>query len=226
MTADEVLSLLSVSRETEEGIKTFAAHVERWTKRINLIGKATVDDLWSRHILDSAQIYRLISRPVDHWLDLGSGGGFPAIVCSLLSRDQKAATRFTLVESDKRKAAFLSTVVRELNLSVTVKSERIESLACQCADVVSARALAPLEQLLGYSAPHIVPGALLLFPKGAGALDEIHAARRTWRFTHETHQSITNASARIILCSSPQRLDLIGCGHENDLRRKSKGWRR
>jgi len=191
---------VSVSRETEERLRHYAALLERWTRKVNLVAPATVDALWTRHILDSAQTFTLAPPDPRLWLDLGTGGGLPGIVCAILAADLNPATRFVLVESDRRKCAFLATCRRELGLAATIHAERIERLPGQEADVISARALAPLPRLISLAAPHAAADAVCLFPKGARHAEEIAEARAHWRFTVEAHPSITDPAARILRC--------------------------
>ena len=137
---------LDVSRETFEKLKAFAELVRKWNPKINLVSKDSLNDLWSRHILDSVQIFELVPGP-GKWVDLGSGGGFPGIVISILNQEERNFD-VVMVESDQRKSAFLRTAIRELDLAAKVKTERIEELECLEADVLSARALADLTKLL------------------------------------------------------------------------------
>ena len=102
---------LDVSRETIERLKTYEALLRKWTQKINLVARSTLDDLWARHFVDSAQIYRLAPHPVGHWADLGSGGGFPGLVIAIMAMEHQSPARVTLVESDSRKCAFLRTVI-------------------------------------------------------------------------------------------------------------------
>jgi 16S rRNA (guanine527-N7)-methyltransferase len=189
---------LDVSRETSERLERYADLVKRWNPKINLVSRASLDQLWTRHIIDSAQLFAL--RPTDarHWADLGSGGGFPGLVIAALAAEAAPDLRVTLVESDSRKAAFLATAARELGLTVTVKPERIEALAPLGADVLSARALAPLDTLLGYASRHLAPAGRALFPKGARAEEEIAAARKHWAFDLHRHPSKTAADGAIL----------------------------
>lgn len=191
---------VDVSRETEARLEAFAELLLKWSARVNLVASSTHGDVWRRHLLDSAQLVPLAPPNPSHWLDLGSGGGLPGIVCAILCAERSPETRFTLVESDRRKAAFLATCARTLRLSATVRAERIEALPPQRADVVTARALAPLVRLFALAAPHATAGSCLLFPKGARHETEIAAARTQWRFTVERLPSITDASARILRC--------------------------
>ena len=201
------IAALGVSRETAEALGHFADLVTRWTRSVNLVSKSSLPDLWTRHIADSAQVYRLAPPGAESWLDVGSGGGFPGIVCAILARGAGAGTAFTLVESDRRKAAFLATAARELDLPLAVVPERIETLSPQRAQVISARALAPLAQLLAWCAPHAAPGATFLFPKGARWEAEVAEAEARWRFTLAPHPSITEPEARILQIMALHRRD-------------------
>ncbi|MCA8930663.1 MAG: 16S rRNA (guanine(527)-N(7))-methyltransferase RsmG, partial [Alphaproteobacteria bacterium] len=156
----------SVSRETLARLAAFAALLEKWNPAINLISAGTVAQIWTRHFLDSAQVFDLADAKSGLWADLGSGGGFPGLVAAILALEERPGLSFTLVESDRRKAAFLSTAARELGLPVRVMAERIEALPPLGADILTARALAPLPVLLGYAERHLQPGGRALFPKG------------------------------------------------------------
>ncbi len=186
-----------VSRETEAALAAFAALVRRWTPTINLVAASTLADLDSRHIADSAQLLPLALPGWTHWADLGSGGGFPGLVIAILARG-RADVRITLVESDQRKATFLRTAARELALPVTVHAARAEHLAPLGADVLTARALAPLSQLLPLAHRHLRPGGTALFPKGRRHADEIAEARRSWQFDLTDHPSQTDPEGRIL----------------------------
>ncbi len=194
-----------VSRETSDKLARLAALVAQWTPRINLIAPATLPEIGTRHIADSAQLLALAPRGWTHWADLGSGAGFPGLVIAILTRDRRPSTRITLVDSDQRKAAFLRTAIRDLGLSARVIAARAEAIPPFAADVLSARALAPLPALLPLALRHLAPGGRALFPKGRRAGDEIAAARADWHFDLVTHPSLTDPQARI--------LDIGGVAH-------------
>jgi 16S rRNA (guanine527-N7)-methyltransferase len=196
---------LDVSRETTERLIAFAQLVERWTPAINLISKATVPNIWNRHILDSAQLYSLSPSNTGHWCDLGSGGGFPGIVIAAMARDERPAMQVTLVESDRRKAVFLSEAIRSLDLRARVLSQRIEDIAPLSADVISARALAPLSDLCSHAHRHLRPGGVAIFPKGANAEGEIAAARKDWSFNVAVSASKTDPQSVIVIMKDLQR---------------------
>lgn len=197
--AQDTVGGLSVSRETIATLHVFEAEVLRWTTAVNLVSRASVEHLWDRHIADSAQIFQACPPNSRSWLDLGSGGGFPGLVVAILARELQPDLRVTLVESDQRKAAFLRQTAQKLGLDVDVLAKRIESLPPQSADVVSARALAPLVDLLNLSAPHMKPDAIALFPKGARHAEEVAEARRLWAFDLETLPSASQAEAALLI---------------------------
>lgn len=183
-----------VSRETLDRLRLFADRLTRWNTRINLVAPSTIADLWQRHIADSAQLVPLAPLEATRWLDLGSGAGLPGLVVAALRPD----LHMTLVESDQRKAAFLRTVSREMGLAPQVLAARIEALDPLHPDVLSARALAPLPRLLDLAARHAGQDTVLLFPKGAGVVSELTAARTRWHSDVEQIKSITNPSATIL----------------------------
>ncbi len=187
-----------VSRETMARLEIYAALLRKWNPAINLVAKSTLSDLWQRHFEDSAQMLDLCPPGTESWCDLGSGGGFPGLVVAIIARETHPELRVTLVESDQRKATFLRTVARETGVAVTVCTERAETLAPQGADVISARALAPLPLLLGYIFRHQKPGGAAFLPKGANADAELEEALATWRFKVQKTRSKTDPQAVIL----------------------------
>lgn len=185
-----------VSRETEDALHKFSDLLRKWTPKINLISTGTVDTLWTRHLADSAQLWDLAPHQA-RWVDLGSGGGFPGLVVAVLGRDCPGFS-MTLVEADQRKSAFLRTAVRELDLEVDVVARRIDDIRPLNAEVLTARALAPLPKLLSFAHRHLLPDGVALFPKGAKAKDEVNEALEGWRFRCQKHASITDANSTIL----------------------------
>ena len=194
---DDVRTSLDVSRETFDILQRYVDLLEKWNARINLVSPGTLPHLWSRHVFDSAQLYDLAPASTSSWADLGSGGGFPGVVIAILGRDRQGFS-MTLVESDQRKAAFLRTALRECNVTATVVSQRIEDCTPLMADVLSARALAPLETLLSFAERHLAPDGLALFPKGGRASEEVAAAQETWSFACDVCPSRTDSAASIL----------------------------
>ena len=194
----ESLGRLNVSRETMERLKHYESLLLKWNPKINLVSKATLNDIWERHILDSAQVFQLGAETTTNWLDIGSGGGFPGMVLATLSKEQSPDRQIALVESDQRKCAFLRTVARETDCKVQVYAERIEKLPPQNANVLTARALADLTKLLEFADLHLAPKGTCLFQKGASWEKELQAAQDSWRFEYEAIKSETSDEAVIL----------------------------
>lgn len=188
---------LDVSRETLHKLQGFAALVQKWTAKINLISKGSVQELWDRHVVDSAQIFEL-APPKGRWVDLGSGGGFPGIVVAILSQGAGAEHEVILVESDQRKAVFLRTAIRELDLDAKVISERIEKIPPLMADVLSARALADLTHLCSFAMLHLASTGVALFPKGEHWRKEVESAQEVWSCSMDAIKSRSNPEAAIL----------------------------
>ncbi|WP_368373142.1 16S rRNA (guanine(527)-N(7))-methyltransferase RsmG [Roseovarius sp. THAF9] len=192
---------LSVSRETIEKLEHYADALRKWNAKINLVSKSTIDDLWERHFVDSAQVWQFANGQAGSWADLGSGGGFPGLVVAIIAAELQKDLKVTLVESDQRKSAFLRSVARETSTDATIISQRIEELPTLHADVVSARALADLETLLSLSHLHLAPQGFMLFPKGENWQMELAKAQSKWRFDCEVAKSKTNEKSVILRIS-------------------------
>lgn len=188
---------LDVSRETLDRLDQFLRLVEKWNPTINLVSPASLAGAWDRHVLDSAQLF-LGAPAAGHWVDIGSGGGFPGLVLAILADAMRPDMRFTLIESDRRKSTFLSQAARDLNLRVSVLTERAEGVPPLAADIVSARALAALTELCGLAHRHLAPEGTGIFPKGASAEAEISEARKVWDFDAVLIPSHTDPLGRVI----------------------------
>lgn len=187
-----------VSRETLERIEHYESLILKWTKRINLVSKSTLNELRDRHIVDSAQIFPLLPPNAAHLADFGSGGGLPAVVLATLAKQHRPELKFSLVESDLRKATFLRQCSREMDLGLDVHSCRAEDLGALNADVISARALAPLGLLLELTFPHMAEGAVALFPKGQKTEEELAQVQGSWSFDLERFPSQTSPDSTIL----------------------------
>ena len=177
--------------------------LQRWQRTINLVAPSTLPDAWSRHVIDSLQVQAAVPD-ARRWLDLGSGGGFPGLVTAILLAEQPGAA-VHLVESDKRKAAFLRTVSRETGAPATIHAERIEHFTAwfdEPLDAVSARGLAPLAELVSYAEKYLLRGAVGVFPKGQAAEAELTEAARDPRFRFASVPSRTQATARLFLVTA------------------------
>ena len=198
--------LPDVSRETIERLELYAALLKKWNPSINLVSKASLADLWLRHILDSVQIFEMADHPVDHWVDLGSGGGFPGLVMAIMAAETGSPARVTLVESDARKCTFLRTVIRETGTRADIINDRIENAAPLEADILSARALSDLTTLLHYADRHLKQTGLAIFPKGETWKKELEEAQAKWCFQYEFAQSKTEAGPVILRISGVSRV--------------------
>jgi 16S rRNA (guanine527-N7)-methyltransferase len=220
------LAMFDVSRETIARLDRFVGLLLAWQRRINLISPSTIPSLWTRHVADSLQLLQLAETTPVHsppqagqdkstypppragedrmggvWLDLGSGGGFPGIVIACALADIPGS-RIHLIESNMKKAAFLREAVRETKVPAIVHAARIETLVPLlggAADYVTARALAPLPDLLDMIAPFLKKGAKAFLPKGQDLDIELTKATKHWNIEVETVPSKTSKAGRILI---------------------------
>jgi 16S rRNA (guanine527-N7)-methyltransferase len=176
--------IVPVSRETLARLEAYADLLTRWSVRINLVGRDALVDLWRRHILDSAQLQAFVPNDARNLIDLGTGAGLPGLVLAILG-----APRVELVEADSRKCAFLREAARITEVDVTIRSCRIQAVPPHPVDVVTARACAPLDRLLGLAEPFLAPDAECLFLKGERVEEELTLARKHWTMTVSACQS-------------------------------------
>ena len=188
----------NVSRETMEMLDEYANLLKKWNPAINLVSKSTIDSLWDRHFYDSAQIYNFKPDFPCNWVDIGSGGGFPGLVMAIIANNSTENMYLTLVESDVRKATFLRTVIREIGLNATVIAKRVEEIASLNADILSARALAPLDKLLEFAELHLKKDGFAIFLKGQKYKAEIAESYVRWRYEFEETVSKTNPEGAIL----------------------------
>lgn len=189
---------VNVSRETIERLETYESLLQKWNPVINLVSQSTLPQIWTRHFLDSAQFWALRPANVKSWLDLGSGGGFPGLIIAILAAEQHPNLSIGLVESDARKASFLLKVSQETGISPKIHVERAEKLPATRSDIVSARALAPINKVFEYVARHSGENTTCLLAKGENHEIELTEARKYWKFDLEKISSITDASGVIL----------------------------
>ncbi len=198
-------SAVDVSRETLDRLERYAGLLATWNPRINLVSKSTLGEAWTRHFSDSAQIFDALPDDAGTVADFGSGAGFPGLVVAILAAEKRPGLKVVLVESDQRKAVFLRTVAQEVGVAVDVRAARIEEVSPLAADVVMARALAPLTMLLGFAERHLAQGGTALFLKGASWRDEVAKSLAHWRFRCEDIPSKTAADAVVLKLGDIQR---------------------
>lgn len=199
MTRIALIPPVDVSRETSDRLRNYTALLLRWNSRINLIGPSAPDEVWERHVLDSLQLAPMLAG-VARAVDLGSGAGLPGLVLAIAT-----GVPFTLVEADRRKAAFLTEAARQTAAPVTVLSQRAEHLQIPPAPAVTARALAPLRILLGLAQPLLAEGGFCLFPKGARADEELTDAATEWQMNVQRFASRTSPQSSIFRISEIAR---------------------
>lgn len=202
-----MLTQLGVSRETAERLDAYVALLKDWQRVQNLVAPSTLADIWSRHVLDCGQIVGLFPQ-ARVWVDLGSGAGFPGVVIAIMVRES-ADAQVHLIESNQRKAAFLREAVRVTGARATVHAARAEDVvgtAVVKADMVTARALAPLSALLDLAAILLKNGAQAAFLKGQDIDEELTQAAKSWRIEAKLIPSLTDRRARIVHVIDAERL--------------------
>ncbi len=211
-----------VSRETLARLKAYADILVDWNARHNLVAKSTLPDLWSRHFWDSAQLAPLIPSSARSLADLGSGAGFPGLVLAALRPELSV----TLHEATTKKCAFLQLAAERMGIPVAVQNARLEDLSPGRFDVVTARALAPLPQLLGYAQKFVGPNSVCLFLKGQNVGVELTEAHKYWNIKASQVPSQTDLSAAIVVVRElgPRHVEPQKTPHFG--RRQPKGRRR
>jgi 16S rRNA (guanine527-N7)-methyltransferase len=181
-------------------LRQFEDLLLRWNATLNLIGAKDRDVLWDRHIADSLQLVKLMPPGIERAVDLGSGGGFPGLVLAIAT-----GVRFDLIESDRRKAAFLRSAVLETGAAATVHNCRIEDATVPAAPLVTARALAPLPRLLPLAARFLTVEGICLFLKGAKLGEELAAAEALWSMEAECVASETSPDGVVLRVGALRR---------------------
>ncbi|WP_375456153.1 16S rRNA (guanine(527)-N(7))-methyltransferase RsmG [uncultured Methylobacterium sp.] len=193
---DRVLAAAHVSRETTRRLDLYVAQLTRWQSIKNLVGPSTLAEVWTRHVADALQLLDLMPE-ARSWLDLGSGAGIPGLILAIAG---PPGITVDLVESNARKCAFLIEAARLTGAPARVHNARIEAVIAghRGVDVVCARALAPLTQLLDWTEPLLKTGTTGLFPKGREAQAELTEAAARWTVAHDLVPSRTESAARIV----------------------------
>ena len=196
----DLLDWSGVTPAIKQDLESFVHLLTEWQRTHNLVGRSTLDEVWTRHIADSLQLMEHAPANWREWVDLGSGAGFPGLVVAIASKEQ-SERHITLVESNAKKAAFLRTAIRETGVDATVANERIEVHAQKFgrkADVVSARALAPLPELVRLAEPYAKRDTPMLFLKGREYVHELKAASQSFDFDMIDSVSATDSEGRVL----------------------------
>jgi len=190
---EKIGDFLDVPRETQEKLDCYVQLLIKWQARINLISSKTLPEIWHRHILDSAQLVSYLPKTPSVILDMGSGAGLPGVILAILTRHQ-----LHLVESDSRKIAFMRTALRETGTSAILHEQRMESVPALRPDIITARALAPLSQLITLASAQHHEKIEYLFLKGREAKQELTALPACPKMEAECLPSMTDSQASII----------------------------
>ncbi|WP_238258189.1 16S rRNA (guanine(527)-N(7))-methyltransferase RsmG [Methylobacterium gnaphalii] len=185
----------------------YVQQLTRWQRVKNLVGPATLSEVWTRHVADALQLLAIMPNAT-RWLDLGSGAGIPGLILGIAGREREMF-HVKLIESNARKCAFLTETARLTGAPVTIINARIETVIAEQreTDVICARALASLNQLLDWTEPLLKSGIMGLFPKGRDASAELTDAVRKWSLTYDSIPSRTDPQAQILRVTALSRVD-------------------
>ena len=197
---EKFLKTFGPSRILLEKLDIFSELLLRWQTKTNLIGNSTINIIWERHFLDSAQLYLQIDRNKKTLVDLGSGAGFPGLVLAVMFLEF-GGPKVHLIESNKRKTVFLTEASQLLGVDIKIHNARIESILNLKGDFITARALAPLNRLVSLSQRFLSSDTICLFLKGKKFKEELGQARKYWRMRVEEISSITSPNSRILKIS-------------------------
>lgn len=194
---EEFAAAITVSRETVENLKLYSEMLREWNAIHNLVSKVSLEDLWRRHFLDSAQLAPLIPLAANTLVDLGSGAGFPGLVLAeMLKNRQKFRT--VLYEATGKKCRFLAAVAARLDLKVEIRNARAEEAKAEAFDIVTARALAPLPELLAYAQRFFGDNTIALFPKGQNLASELTDTHKSWKMIANKHPSMSDPTGIVL----------------------------
>ncbi len=188
----------NVSRETLNSFCEYENLLCKWNKKINLVSRKTLVDIWDRHFLDSAQIINHVDASEKRWVDVGAGAGFPGLVVALLLRERKIDCDIVLVEKNAKKVFFLNEVIRKLNLNVKVVNNRIDCIDPLNADILTARAFSELKELIELAHRHRKERGICLFLKGENYRSELDKTLNYWFIDYDVFDSLSKSFGKVI----------------------------
>ena len=194
---EEFAAAANVSRETVENLKLYEEMLREWNAIHNLVSKGSLENLWRRHFLDSAQLAPLIPLAARSLVDLGSGAGFPGLVLAEILRNRREF-RTVLYEATGKKCRFLAAVAARLGLHVEIRNARVEEAKAEAFDIVTARALAPLHDLLAYAQRFFGDDTIGLFPKGQNLVSELTNTHKSWKMIADQHPSMSDPTGIVL----------------------------
>lgn len=194
------MTTYNVSRETYDKLKLCQQALCEWQNKFNLVSKNSLEDAWNRHFLDSAQLFPLLPPSAKNLVDLGSGAGFPGMVLAIMAAEKTPYLKLTLVESITKKTLYLNHLKQICGCNnVEIINDRIEKLSGKSFDVVTARAVTALTDLLAYACPLLKKDGVCIFPKGRSFEEEIKQAEKKWNFEYQTVPSTTGEDGVILI---------------------------
>lgn len=188
----------NVSRETYSKLELYRQSLLEWQQKFNLVSSASLSDAWNRHFADSAQLFDLIPANAKTLLDMGSGAGFPGMVLAIMAEEKTPYLKVTLAESIAKKTLYLNHVKEVTAANVKILNTRVENIKGRF-DVITARAVTGLSDLLKYAFPLLSRGGICIFPKGKTAEEEISSAKTKWSFDFESVPSKTSDEGQILI---------------------------
>ena len=192
----------NVSRETFSKLESYCQSLQEWQQKFNLVSKNSLNDIWKRHIEDSAQLFEYIPSSAEQLLDIGSGAGFPGMVIAIMAAEKTPYLNITMTDSIMKKTVYLNHVREITGLSnVDILNCRVEKLDRKF-DVITARAVAPLDELFVYSSQLLSKNGICIFPKGLSYQDEISVAKQKWNFDIQAFCSKTSEDGKILIVSN------------------------
>ena len=198
MKKSDFMRSFNVSRETLNNFCEYENLLCKWNKKINLVSKKTLVDIWDRHFLDSAQIVNHVDASEKRWVDVGAGAGFPGLVVALLLRERKIDCDVVLVEKNAKKVFFLNEVIRKLNLNVKVVNKRVDCIDPLNADILTARAFSELKELIELAHRHRKERGICLFLKGENYRSELDKTLNYWFIDYDVFDSLSKSFGKII----------------------------
>ena len=189
----------NVSRETFSKLEQYCQSLIEWQQKFNLVSNGSLQDVWNRHFADSAQLFRYIPEKAGSLLDIGSGAGFPAMVLAIMAAEKTPYLKFTMVESISKKTLYLNHVKDITGVNAEILNTRAENIKNKKYEVITARAVTSLKDLLKYAFPLLKKGGICIFPKGKSYCEEIKEAQKQWIFSTEIFDSTTSDEGKILI---------------------------
>ncbi len=197
---ENFMTTYNVSRETFDRLKLCQEALSEWQNKFNLVSKNSLEDSWNRHFVDSAQLFPLLPEKAHSLADLGSGAGFPGMVLAVMAKEKTPYLKLTLIESTGKKTLYLNHLKEITGCdNVEILNQRIESIKDKKFDVITARALTALSDLLGYARPLLKKNGVCIFPKGKSYAEEIKQASAKWNFDYKTVPSVTDSESVVLI---------------------------